>query len=109
MRLNALAQALGAAVEAHPDFELMAPVSLSVVCFRYRPREARLDEAALDRLNEAIAQAISATGEAHAPGSKIGERSILRACFLHYENDVGDVDHLMGLVARLGRELVTRY
>ena len=38
----ALARYLGELVDEHPDFELMAPVSLSICCFRYAPaRPAR--------------------------------------------------------------------
>src|SRR3982074_3660619 len=32
-----LAQRVGAEVEAAPDFELLAPVQLNIICFRYRP------------------------------------------------------------------------
>jgi hypothetical protein len=74
-----------------------------VVNFRYRP--AGLDDAALDALNEKISEAISATGEAHIPTTRIQDRTSLRVCFLHYENDESDVTHLIGLVRRLGAEL----
>jgi aromatic-L-amino-acid decarboxylase len=37
VRYNALARQLAALVDAAPDFERLAPVTLSIVCFRYRP------------------------------------------------------------------------
>ena len=64
-RCNRLATLLEARVRAMPDFELLAPASLSVVNFRYRPADRSLDDAALDALNERISEAISASGEAH--------------------------------------------
>jgi glutamate/tyrosine decarboxylase-like PLP-dependent enzyme len=104
-RCNGLASLLERRVRATPDLELLAPASLSVVNFRCRPLAAGLDEAALDNLNERISEAISASGEAHVPVSRVHGHTSLRVCFLHYENDESDVEHLLRLVQRLGREL----
>ncbi len=102
-RCNELAALLERRVREAPDFELLSPASLSVVNFRYRPADRSLDEATLDDLNERIAEAISQSGEAHVPTTRVHGRTALRACFLHYENDAGDVEHLMSLVRRLGQ------
>ncbi len=104
IRCNRLADQLDARVRAEPELELLAPASLSVVNFRYRPAGRDLGDAALDELNARISEAVSASGEAHLPTSRVRGRTSLRACFLHYENDEGDVDHLVGLVNRLGSE-----
>ncbi len=104
-RCNRLAGLLEARVRATPDLELLSPASLSVVNFRYRPAGRDLDDAALDRLNERISQAISGSGEAHLPTTRVCGRTSLRACFLHYENDESDVEHLVQLVTRLGPSL----
>lgn len=101
-RCNRLASLAEARLRALPDFELLAPASLSVVNFRYRPAGGKLDEAALDALNDRISKAVSASGEAHLPTTRVRGRTSLRACFLHYENDEGDVEHLLELVGRLG-------
>ncbi len=92
-------------MRAEPDFELLAPASLSVVNFRYRPKGRALDDAALDALNEKISEAVSESGEAHLPTTRVRGKTSLRACFLHYENDEGDVEHLVQLVGRLGASL----
>lgn len=105
IRCNRLADRLDARVRASPDLELLSPASLSVVNFRYRPAGGGLDDAALDALNERLSAEVSASGEAHLPTSRVRGRVSLRACFLHYENDGGDVDHLVGLVSRLGASL----
>lgn len=107
IRCNRLAKQLEARVLAEPDFEMLAPASLSVLNFRYRPAGRNPGDAALDELNARISEAVSASGEAHLPTSRVNGRTSLRACFLHYENDEGDVDHLVGLVRRLGAGLVT--
>lgn len=103
IRCNRLAGMLDARVRTSPDLELLSPASLSVVNFRYRPADRNLDDAALDSLNQRISQQVSASGEAHLPVSRVQGRTSLRACFLHYENDEGDVDHLVRLVLGLGR------
>jgi aromatic-L-amino-acid/L-tryptophan decarboxylase len=103
-RCNRLAQALESRVRAEPDFELLSPASLSVLNFRYRPKGRGLDDAALDALNDRISVAVSASGEAHLPTTRVRGRTSLRACFLHYENDETDVEHLVQLVKRLGSE-----
>jgi aromatic-L-amino-acid/L-tryptophan decarboxylase len=104
-RCNRLAKLLEERVRASAELELLAPASLSVVNFRYRPMGRRPDEAALDALNESISAAISKGGEAHLPTTRVRGRTSLRACFLHYENDDSDVDHLVRLVGRLGASL----
>lgn len=101
-RCNRLAKLLEARLRELPDFELLAPASLSVVNFRYRPAGRNLDDAALDALNERVSEAVSASGEAHLPITRVRGRTSLRACFLHYENDESDVEHLVRLVGRLG-------
>ena len=104
-RCNALAKLLERRVREAPDLELLSPASLSVVNFRYRPEAGARDDAALDALNEKISEAISAGGEAHIPTTRIHDKTSLRVCFLHYENDESDVEHLIGLVRRIGSEL----
>jgi glutamate/tyrosine decarboxylase-like PLP-dependent enzyme len=103
-RCNRLAALLESRVREAPDLELLSPASLSVVNFRYRPEGRGLDDAALDALNARISAAIGESGEAHLPTSRVNGRMSLRACFQHYENDQGDVDHLVALVNRLGSE-----
>jgi aromatic-L-amino-acid decarboxylase len=56
-----LARMFAGWVEESPHFELMAPVPFSTVCFRARP--PGMDDAALNRLNEALLNAVNATGK----------------------------------------------
>ena len=57
-----LARAFARWVDADPDWERLAPVPFSAVCFRLRPREWAADDARLNPLNERLREAVNATG-----------------------------------------------
>jgi aromatic-L-amino-acid decarboxylase len=63
-------------VEADLFFEVVAPTPLSVVCFRARFPERSETEA--DRLNEDVAEAVNATGEAFLSATRLRGRTALR-------------------------------
>ncbi len=75
----ALGQQFKAWVDAHPDFERLAPAPLSVVCFRAHPsgRPALGDEY-LDHLNAALLDAVNATGRAYLSHTKLRGQYALR-------------------------------
>ena len=103
-----LAQRLAELVAAAPDLELLAPVALSIVCFRFVPEATRGDEAALDRLNKAIMEAVQAGGEAFLSNTVVRGRFALRACVLHYATSEDDVAALVDLVRGVGARLAGR-
>ena len=83
----AWAEKLAGEIDAHPDFERMAPAPFSVVCFRARPAglAGRLEgseraavEEYLDKLNEALLEAVNTTGEAYLSHTKLHGRVALR-------------------------------
>lgn len=104
-RHNALAQTLATMVDDAPDLERMAPVELSIVCFRYRPAGTALDDGALDALNKAIMEEIQAGGEAFVTQAIIGGRFCLRANIIHYATTEEDLTMLMETVRRTGQRL----
>ena len=71
-----LAQLFRSWIEADPRFEAVAPSPLSVVCFRaLAPRGG---EAEADRFNEAVMEAVNATGGAYLSHTKLRGRIALR-------------------------------
>ena len=72
----ALARELAGWVRETKDWEVVAPVHFSLVCFRYAP--AGLDEAALAALNQRILERVNASGEAYLSHTKLGDRYVLR-------------------------------
>ena len=57
------AQDLATWIDEHPDFERMAPVPFSVVCFRWRPADRNVPQAELNMANERLLDAVNASGE----------------------------------------------
>ena len=99
---NNMARLLGEFVEKSGNLELLSPVSVSTVNFRYVPEGTSLSNETLDSLNQKISDDIVDNGEAHIPTTKVNGVVSLRACFLHYENCADDVHHLIALVLHYG-------
>jgi len=96
---------LAARVRDEPRLELMAPVPLCVVCFRYRAGET-LDAAAEDALNRGILVALQERGIAVPSSTVVGGRFVLRVCITNHRTRTHDLDALVEAVLRLGRELL---
>ncbi|HWF79270.1 MAG TPA: aminotransferase class I/II-fold pyridoxal phosphate-dependent enzyme [Streptosporangiaceae bacterium] len=101
-----LARYLEGVVESSPDLELLAAGPLTTVCFRYVPGSLRDDDAALNRLNEAIMEDVQVGGRAFLGGTDIRGRFALRSCALHYELDESHVHTIVDAVIDSGRRHV---
>ncbi len=101
---NNMARLLGELVEISENLELLSPVSVSTVNFRYVPGGTSLSNEALNALNQKISDDIVDSGEAHITTTKVNGDVSLRACFLHYENCEDDVHHLIALVHQFGKK-----
>lgn len=104
-RCNALARRLAALVDEADDLERLAPVPLSIVCFRYVPPGLRGDDARLDALNKAIMEDVQTGGEAFVTQTTLGGRFSLRACVAHYATTEDDLRALIAVIRRIGAGL----
>jgi hypothetical protein len=96
------ARDLAARVEAHSRLELLAPVSLNIVCFRYAVPE--LADEALDRLNGEIVIALQEWGIAAPSTTRIDGRLAIRVNITNHRSRAADFEALVEAVATLGRE-----
>jgi aromatic-L-amino-acid decarboxylase len=70
-------------VDAHPDFERVAPVPFAVVCFRARPRDITLSAPELDRFNERLMEAVNASGEVFLSHTRLNGMFVIRMAIGH--------------------------
>jgi glutamate/tyrosine decarboxylase-like PLP-dependent enzyme len=97
------ARYLAAQIQTVPELELVAPVALNTVCFRYV--RAGLADTALDALNEQIEVELQERGIAVPSGTTINGRHVLRAGITNHRSRREDFDLLVQEATRLGREL----
>ncbi len=71
-----LGQLVAQWIDAHPDFERLAPTPFSTVCFRACPRHLTGKE--LDDFNAALLEAVNATGRAYLSHTRLRDRYTLR-------------------------------
>ena len=86
-----LAAYLGEIVSKADDFELLAPVELSICCFRYVPAGMK-SETELDRLNERIMGLVQKGGRAYVSNATVNGRFALRACITNFRTTKSDID-----------------
>jgi glutamate/tyrosine decarboxylase-like PLP-dependent enzyme len=104
----ALARYLGERVEEHPAFELVAPVGLSVTCFRYVPEdlpEGPEREAYLGRLNERLVFDMQRDGRVFISNAILGGRFVLRSCVVNFRTEAEDIDAVLEVAEELGAKI----
>jgi aromatic-L-amino-acid decarboxylase len=90
-----LARYMEARVAAEPRLELLAPVQLNIVCFRYRAGDA-------DAVNANIVAALHESGIAAPSTTTLGGRLAIRAAIVNHRADMRDVDALLSAVLEFG-------
>lgn len=100
-----LAERLVAMVDASAALERLTSPELSIVCFRFRPPDLPLDDAALDALNKRIMDVVQTEGRAFITNAIIDGRFALRACVLHFATTEEDLSVLLEAVIGAGSRL----
>lgn len=100
-----LAQLFSAWVDAHPDFERLAPVPFSVVCFRARPRAFSGTAEQLDVLNARLLDAVNATGDVFLSHTRLNQRFALRLAVGHLRTTEQHVARAWALLKRHTEQL----
>jgi len=103
----AVAQQLAALIDASDDFERLAPVPLSIVCFRYRPRALRGpgNDAAIDAFNRELMVAVQRDGDSYLSNAQIGGAFALRACIVNFRTRRDDAARLLETIRRVAAQM----
>ncbi len=97
-----LARYLEIKITTARELELLAPVSLNIVCFRYRGDDA-------DRLNAKIVAYLHESGVAAPSTTIIGDRLAIRAAIVNHRTEPRDIDAMLKAVLRLGAAAMTEF
>ena len=89
-----LAQRLATSIAKRSDLELLAPVELSAVCFRYIG-SGSLSEDQLNRRNTAILKSVVQRGRVYLSNATLRGKFALRACIVNHRSTPDDVDSVI--------------
>jgi glutamate/tyrosine decarboxylase-like PLP-dependent enzyme len=90
-----LARYMGERIGMLPELELMAPIALNIVCFRYRCDNA-------DSVNRDIVGDLHESGIAAPSTTIIGGRLAIRAAIVNHRTEAQDIDALLDAVLAFG-------
>jgi len=96
-RTCTLAKYLEQRILAEPRLELLAPVELNIVCFRYRAADA-------NRVNRDIVIAIQESGIAAPSTTLLDGELAIRAAIVNHRTDTCDIDALISAVLEFGAQ-----
>jgi glutamate/tyrosine decarboxylase-like PLP-dependent enzyme len=94
-RTCALGRYMQSRIEAEPRLELLAPVSLNIVCFRYRCDDA-------DTVNAGIVAALQESGVAAPSVTTLDGRVAIRAALVNHRTQPSDIDALIDATLDIG-------
>lgn len=98
------ARYLGSLVEASQKLELLAPVSLNIVCYRYNP--GGFDEDALNRLNQTLLAELQERGIAAPSYTVISGRFAIRVANTNHRSRREDFHRLVQASLAIGEAIL---
>lgn len=102
----ALARYMQQRIEADPALEMLAPVSLNIVCFRLRCDVAEADA---DEINRQLLVAIQESGIAAPSSTQINGNFSIRAAIFNHRSTEQDIDALLNATLTIGSDLLAAY
>ena len=98
------AQRLGMQIASTPDLEIMAPIELSAVCFRY-VNDRNSPVAEQNKQNIEILRKINERGRVYLSNATINSQFCLRACIVNHRTTDADIDEVIPEVLSAAREV----
>ncbi len=98
----ALAQSLKARIQAEKALELMAPVTLNIVCFRYRAGQDS------NQVNREIVIRLHESGLVAPSSTVLAGHVVIRAAVVNHRTEQQDMDTLVDAVLRIGAALTEK-
>ena len=93
-------------MQGSDDFEMVAPVELSIFCFRHVPAQFKNQPPkAIDAFNERLMVASATRRQLVSSNTTLGGRFALRGCVLNYRTTLRDMEVLLDDLRRVARSL----
>ncbi|MFT8719368.1 pyridoxal phosphate-dependent decarboxylase family protein [Acetobacter sp.] len=102
----AVANHLAQRVEREPELELLAPLTLDIVCFRFKA--SGFEGQGLDSLNAETVKDVQESGIAAPSTTRIDGKLCIRAAIVNHRTTTDDVDRMVQAVLDLGRKRASR-
>ena len=90
-------------IKESKEFELLAPVPMSVVCFRYK---LNLSDNEIDNFNQKLLKAIEQDGRVFLAGTKVRRKVALRICCVNHRRTFQDIDFLFDTLKDLALKVM---
>jgi len=94
-----LAQYMQSRIAEMPELELLTPVSLNIVCFRFRCKQA-------DQVNADIVIALQESGVAVPSTTSLNGNFAIRAAIVNHRTSSNDIDALLAATISCGQNLI---
>src|SRR5699024_11533352 len=100
-----LAQKLKEKIEDHPDFEILAPVPLNTLCFRFHPKQID-DKEGLNNLNKKLLNKIQQSGRLFLTHTKLNGKYTIRMVIGNTNVEQRHVDGAWSLIQETALKLI---
>ena len=97
------AQYLGSLIEKHPNLELMAPIGMDIICFRYHPVAVKTD---LNSLNKEILILLHEGGLAIPSYTTLHGKYCIRVAIANHRTAYEDFDFFIEKTLEIGVDLL---
>ena len=91
-------------IKNNSSLQLLSPVVLSVVCFRFNPENANLSEAAIETVNRKILVRMFWENDAFMSSTIVDGKFSLRICIVNYTTTWKDVEETLDAIESFGTE-----
>jgi len=98
-------QRLANAIKREPELELLAPIEVSAVCFRY-VGNGRLNDTELNRVNFDILRRVIERGHVYLSNATLRSQFCLRACIVNHRTTDSDIDGIPKEVLSAARDVI---